>query len=349
MNYPIPVILLLFFALAGALPAQDSNVGNSGRPSAAAASACGPAWNAGFRIYTFSNGRKAAVWYPSTGAESVYNYGAGFSSTLAKDAPLPACSGEKFPLVVFSHGFGGCGIQSPQITEALARNGYIVVGPDHLDATCAVDQPLGPRGERPEPELTFLRPAEWTDQNYVNRRDDVRRALDEMLSDEAFGPRIDAGKIGLSGHSLGGYTSGATAGGWSSWMDSRVKAVLLFSPFVHPFVANDTMSQVRIPVMFQSGTRDFAVAQAIKRDGKAYDMVPGSKYYVEFAGAAHSEWSIKACVGHRTIEGCVEQERSVDLINRYGLAFLNQYLKGLDQPLLTARPAVGVTEFRHIP
>ena len=41
-----------------------------------------------------------------------------------------------YPLILFSHGFTGCGTQSVFLTDALAGDGYLVLAPDHHDAAC---------------------------------------------------------------------------------------------------------------------------------------------------------------------------------------------------------------------
>jgi len=40
------------------------------------------------------------------------------------------------PLVLFSHGFGGCAQQSGDLTQALADHGYAVLAPNHKDHAC---------------------------------------------------------------------------------------------------------------------------------------------------------------------------------------------------------------------
>src|SRR5271154_6050647 len=58
-------------------------------------------------------GRDVALWKPGTAA--------------------PAAG---YPLVVFSHGYGGCNTQSVFLMEALAKAGYLVLAPNHADAHC---------------------------------------------------------------------------------------------------------------------------------------------------------------------------------------------------------------------
>ena len=95
-------------------------------------------YQVGYKIAHY-DGVKAAEWYPSATAEQSFAYSPDISSSLAKDGlPLQGCG--TFPLIIFSHGLTGCGIQSIFFTETLARNGYIVVAPDHQDAlSCSVD------------------------------------------------------------------------------------------------------------------------------------------------------------------------------------------------------------------
>jgi predicted dienelactone hydrolase len=40
------------------------------------------------------------------------------------------------PLILFSHGLGGCETQSTFLTQGLAEAGYVVVGVRHADARC---------------------------------------------------------------------------------------------------------------------------------------------------------------------------------------------------------------------
>ena len=50
--------------------------------------------------------------------------------------PAGSAPASGFPVVLFSHGFGGCNTQSVFLMEALARSGYFVLAPNHKDAHC---------------------------------------------------------------------------------------------------------------------------------------------------------------------------------------------------------------------
>ena len=106
--------------------------------------------NAGLQIVTnipspaggsnYSGALKMAIWYPTTASASAYPYPAlanPISGLIALNAPVATCA--QFPLIVFSHGWSGCGTQIVFLTEQLARLGYIVAAPDHNDHGCSVD------------------------------------------------------------------------------------------------------------------------------------------------------------------------------------------------------------------
>jgi predicted dienelactone hydrolase len=310
--------------------------------NASPATTCGGNLNIGFRIRNFSNGLRGGVWYPTTAAESPYSYPGRFESSVALDAPVAAC-GVRYPVVLFSHGFGGCSIQSVYLTEALARAGYIVVAPDHKDAMCKVDQPvrinLLKESDRP------MKQHDYSDASYKDRDRDLEAALDEILRDPDFSPRVDADRIAGVGHSLGGYTILGMAGAWPRWKDARIKAAVLLSPFLIPFLTNGGLRQVHIPVMFQGGTRDSSITPDLNKPGGAYDISNSPKYFVEFKGAGHLDWSNWACGLRKYVPDCADLEKP-RLINAYAIGFLNRYIKGIPQPILE-RSNPEVADLRH--
>jgi predicted dienelactone hydrolase len=305
---------------------------------------CGSTVNLGFRIMTFSTGLRAAVWYPTLAGETPFHYADNIASTVGQNAPVAQCS--QYPLIVFSHGFGGCGTQSVFFTEALARAGYIVVAPDHKDSKCKVDQPRSMGGMFQRADEPFRDPGKWNAGTYMDRRDDIEVVLNEMLRDPAFGPRINKDAIGAVGHSLGGYTIAGLAGAWPSWKDTRIRAALLMSPYIDPYLENGSLAQMKIPVMYQGGTRDRGVTPKLEKAGGAYDATNPPKFFVDFNDAGHLGWTIATCMREGTTEGCNQSAQLARQINEYGIAFLNRYLKGRPEPILD-RPNSELADIRR--
>jgi predicted dienelactone hydrolase len=238
--------------------------------------------------------------------------------------PAGAAPPDGYPVILFSHGFTGCGTQSVFLTEGLAQAGFFVLAPNHLDAGC--DTGSGKQGKLFSKLLDatsmapFRQPEVWTDDTYRDRRDDLEAVLDAILKEKSFqGVPIDSGRIGLAGHSLGGYTVLALAGAWPSWRDRRVKAVLALSPYCTPFILKGSLGDVDVPVMFQGGTRDFGITPSVRRPGGAYERTSAPKYFVGLAGAGHFDWTnLKASYQ--------------SVINEYALAFFDRYLSGTIEP-----------------
>ncbi|HWC16464.1 MAG TPA: hypothetical protein VG498_05595 [Terriglobales bacterium] len=101
--------------------------------------------------------------------------------------PKPAPSKSGYPVIVFSHGFGGCSTQSTFLMEALAEAGYLVVAPNHKDARCGGRQHYGGSRSggfmRPAPmappQVPFRNDKAWTDETYRDRHDDIEQVLDK--------------------------------------------------------------------------------------------------------------------------------------------------------------------------
>jgi predicted dienelactone hydrolase len=109
------------------------------------------------------------------------------AGSAAVDAPMAGAPG-KFPVVMLSHGTGGSAKQMAWLGTVLARHGYIAVALNH------------PGNNALEP-YTAEGFALWWE-----RATDVSDAIDGLLRDPMFGPRVDAARIGAAGFSLGGYT-----------------------------------------------------------------------------------------------------------------------------------------------
>ncbi len=142
------------------------------------------------------------MWYPAQAASGLAyaDYGYGKRSTRAYLAAQPDRRGAPYPLIIFSHGYGSYAAQSTFLTEHLASHGFIVLAVNHNGST---------RGDTdPQTGLTLG----W----YLRPRDVLSQiAWAETLNTDqqsAFYALFNLTRIGVSGHSYGGYTALAAAG-----------------------------------------------------------------------------------------------------------------------------------------
>jgi predicted dienelactone hydrolase len=240
-------------------------------------------------------------------------------------------SGGRQPVIVFSHGYHGCATQSRFLMEALASAGYLIFAANHHDALCD-----GGEGRLIDfSSAPFRKPEVWDDQTYKDRADDIRRLIAAIAVDDRFRNRVDLSRLGLAGHSLGGYTVLGLAGAWPSWKLQGVKAVLALSPYSQPYILHRTLTDLAVPVMYQGGTRDAGVTPTIDRAGGAFDQSSSPKYFVEFDGATHFAWTNIGTAARAQIVA-------------YSLAFMNRYVRGVDTQHALTRSVPGVSQLRYL-
>lgn len=141
---------------------------------------------------------EALLWYPATANESVQNFGP-YAPSVALGAPLAQANGGaaaqgRFPLVLVSHGTGANGMLHHLQAEALARAGFMVVSFTH-------------------PGDNFQDRSLIADKRYfVERPRQLSLVLDAVLASPEWGDQVDVRRIGVMGHSAGGYTVAALVG-----------------------------------------------------------------------------------------------------------------------------------------
>jgi len=288
--------------------------------------------HAGYRLMQTGE-IKLAVWYPTAAEESSFAYTTDLSSEIAIDAPIDPS--QRWPLVVFSHGLTGCGIQSVFLTETLARAGYVVVAPDHRDALCTSDGAPNTRPASSGP--SFLDPNAWSDQSYVDRHDDIIAVLDAMLGPGELASAIDPARVAMMGHSLGGYTAHGITGAWSTWKDARVKSALLLSPYLQPYLTKATVAQVHAPLMFQGAEGDVFITPTLEGSAGVYALANAPKYFLKLRGGDHFTWTNAVCGSHTTVTSCLTVSTNAALITNYAIAFFEKTI-GDEDPAILGNP-----------
>jgi len=241
------------------------------------------------------------IWYPTTVQGPVDP-----TYAAVDNAPLASSAGP-YPLLMFSHGSCGLPTQSLFLMPLLASQGFIVAAPPHPGNTLA-DFPTCST-----PQAQF--------DSAVERPADIRFVLDALLAanlDAAspFFGAIDATKVGMSGHSFGGYTAYATTA-----VDARFKVGLAFAPFV---AAGQAFS---IPSLTMMADLDSYVSDAAIQTAYSAGVTP--KYLVALHNTGHFAWS-DGCFPSADCSPPVTltQAEAHDAVLRWVLPFLKVYLAG---------------------
>ena len=222
------------------------------------------------------------VMYATNTASTTVAFGP-FSLDVAMDAPIAE---GRFPLVMISHGSGGSYLAHRTLGMYLAQNGFVAGMIGH------------PFNNRHNNEM------QYTLQNMIYRPRHLRLAIDEVCSHAQFKNHVEQESVALIGHSVGGYTALALAGGaphtqalvelcqkpasadepyWIGLLrkngltsqpiavaaDRRVKAVVLFGPDVSLFISEGALRNVHAPVLLLVAEKDYMPQEtiAVLRDG----------------------------------------------------------------------------------
>jgi predicted dienelactone hydrolase len=202
------------------------------------------------------------IWYPADseawGAATEFSFYSllgtiGMTSTASKeDLPLP--EGTVYPLIVFSHGYGGIAIQSVRLMEHLASHGFVVVAPTHTGNSQGDDTPS------PNPE--------------ADRYPDVSFVIDEMAAANAdalsvFFGHVDASNSGVAGHSYGGMTAMFMAAGYGGLpADPRVKAIMPIAAS-SATLSDSQIAGITIPTLLLVGTLDSLQSET----ARSFDLI----------------------------------------------------------------------------
>ncbi|WP_445170279.1 alpha/beta hydrolase family protein [Mycolicibacterium sp. Dal123E01] len=101
----------------------------------------------------------------------------------------PAPNGKRRPLILFSHGRGSNGLFYAWFAQRLASRGFIVAALNHY------------RANTYDSSVIYLANKLW------QRPRDLTLTADFLLADPFWSPLIDDNRIGVAGHSQGGFTS----------------------------------------------------------------------------------------------------------------------------------------------
>lgn len=183
------------------------------------------------------------IMYPTSVPAERLTFGP-FNLDMAANAAPRAGSA---PVVIISHGSGGTHLGYLDLARRLVQAGYVVLMPEH------------PGNNRSNNELAE------SPLNLSNRPRHLTLALNRLLEDPVLSPVVDGERAAIVGHSMGGYTALAMAGGRPFTRDGqrvpvdgdgRVRALVLLAPATVWFAGPDALADVRVPILMLTGELD---------------------------------------------------------------------------------------------
>jgi dienelactone hydrolase len=138
------------------------------------------------------------------------------TQTAVRDA---VAASETFPLIIFSHASGHHRRGSTFLCTHLSSHGYVVAGLDHSEVVAA--ELRATDGETAEQKTARLKAV------IASRVPDIRFLLDHLLTSVAWDSdaHVDGTRIGIVGHSFGGWTALAAPD-----VEERIGAVVALAP-----------------------------------------------------------------------------------------------------------------------
>jgi len=299
------------------------------------------------------------VWYPATAAykgqdlaedtRDRYEVLAGLTEAWQSAVRDATAAEGRFPLIVFSHGYGGERRQSSFFGSHLASHGYVVAAPDHTGNTFAdiAAAVMGAIAMGAKPRDPNIRQA------VEDRPRDVVFVVDELSGDS----QVDSRCIGFAGHSFGGWTAlTATA------RDQRVAAVLPLAPAGgSSVIAGQAIAGLtelswgrEVPTLFIVAERDSLLPLAGMHE--LFGRTGSPKRMVVLLNADHMHFCDRPRQAHemlRTVPGVtavidLETEippfselcpaaHGLDATRGLGLAHFDGVLKGIDEAVVFGR------------
>ncbi len=206
-----------------------------------------------------------------------------YTLEVARDAPV---AGENLLLVAVSHGGGGTPWVYRGLAGHLARAGFAIAMIEHPGNTRSDDSLAG------------------TPANLANRPRHLRLALDTAFAHPALAPHLAADRAAIIGHSIGGYTALALAGGHPLALpnetpdrvahpvdvapDPRLRAAVILAPALPWLMAPGALADVHLPLFVRTGELDRlappAFVESVLRSRPPacpldYAVVPGAGHF----------------------------------------------------------------------
>lgn len=251
---------------------------------------------------------------------------------------------EKYPVILLSHGWSSSRLLHTNMAEALASNGYIVIGIEHTYGSIATAFNSGDVAyfsEKTLPSIDyspdFLKNGNQLIKTFAG---DISYVLDSLdaVNQGTLGPSqlkgtLDLNKIGLLGHSTGGGAAVLTA-----LHDDRIKSMLIYDPWVEPIETEEIEIGLDVPTLifrsdeWENGTNDGPLLKLIDNSKSETNLF-------QVHQADHSDFTLMYLFSPLTKDlnmlGEIDGDRLSRLQGQLDVAFFNETLLGVHDDALT--------------
>lgn len=245
---------------------------------------------------------------------------------------------DRFPVLIYSHGWTGFRRVAQNQCEELASHGYVVAAPEHTYGSMAAVFPDGrvalnnPKAMPPaEPKDARQKGIELLVDTYAG---DLRLAMDELYKLHAgilpspLAGRLDLSRIGLWGHSTGGGAITEVA-----LSDPRVKAAAGLDPWVEP--VSPELRSVRVEKPYLAIRCEAWLLERDTNNEILNEILPhfgGIVYDLYLANARHADFTLAPLLSplmHFTGQtGRIDAHRALQVVDAALVAFFDQHLRG---------------------
>lgn len=280
------------------------------------------------------------------------------------DIYLPQSSSQPAPVVVFSHGLSLNRAYFNVLAKHLASHGFVSVVPEHIGSNAAISK-------------AFLEGFYYgkTEQfPFINRPLDITFTLDELerlsRQDPRLTNRMNLERVGIIGHSFGGYTALALASGKINHprlsktcarekptlnlslilqcralelpaaskninlQDSRIVAAIAINPVSSAVLGLESLRQIKIPVMMVQGSHDFVTPMVQEQLHPFIWLTTAEKYLVTMNPGGHDSAN-QTQINQSALYNSALQGANTDLGSKYtralSLAFMQVHLNQMPE------------------
>ena len=238
---------------------------------------------------------------------------------------------KKFPLILFSHGFGGYKTQNMIAIEALVSRGYIVISADHThDANITifkngniVDHNFDILNNVPKEKFWDIRIPQIN-----TRAADISFMIDklQLMKNHPIYNSIDFNNIGVFGMSTGGATSVQ-----ASWNDTRISACLNLDGWFVPIVDDIINTGIKIPFCYIGQNEWEGIPLNYEKLDKFYKNCTSDSYLLKINKTKHFDYSDSphfSKIGRMMVSGKNVDSKFAERIGISVVGFFDEYLKG---------------------